>query len=135
MKNTFTLIVLLLSSTFSLFSQNEDHKWFDESISFEERADLLIKAMTLEEKAAQFLNETPAIPRLGVPEYNWWNESLHGIARNGKATIFPQGIAMGATFNPALIQEMTTAISDEARAKFKILAGKGIIFDRIMIQL
>ena len=125
MKNYFTLIVLLLSSTFTLFSQNNDHKWFDESISFEERADLLIKAMTLEEKAAQFLNETPSIPRLGVPEYNWWNESLHGIARNGKATIFPQGIAMGATFNPGLIEEMTTAISDEARAKFKISQSIG----------
>jgi beta-glucosidase len=124
MKNTLAIFVIVLITACNVFAQNA-HKWFDESISFEERADLLIDAMTLEEKAAQFLNETPAITRLGVPEYNWWNESLHGIARNGKATIFPQGIAMGATFNPELIHEMTTAISNEGRAKFKIAQAMG----------
>ncbi|WP_299552398.1 glycoside hydrolase family 3 C-terminal domain-containing protein [Seonamhaeicola sp.] len=118
------LIVLILSVTSYGVAQN-DFKWFDESIAFETRADLLVQAMTLEEKCSQFLNSSPAIERLGVPEYNWWNESLHGIARNGKATIFPQGIAMGATFNPELIQKMTTAISDEGRAKFKIAQAMG----------
>lgn len=118
------LVILTLSLTFNGFAQN-NFKWFDESIAFEERADLLVEAMTLEEKCTQFLNSSPAIERLGVPEYNWWNESLHGVARNGKATIFPQGIAMGATFNPDLIKEMTTAISDEGRAKFKIAQSMG----------
>lgn len=118
------LVVLVLSITCSMFAQKE-FKWFDESIAFEERTDLLVQAMTLEEKCTQFLNSSPAIERLGVPEYNWWNESLHGVARNGKATIFPQGIAMGATFNPDLIQEMTTAISNEGRAKFKIAQSMG----------
>jgi len=107
-----------------MYSQ-EEHQWFDESIPFENRVTLLVDAMTIDEKCSQFLNSSPAIERLGVPQYNWWNESLHGIARNGKATIFPQGIAMGATFNPELIQQMTTAISDEARAKFKIAQKLG----------
>lgn len=125
MKNLHLILLLAIGILSNKMNGQQQFKWFDETISFEERADLLIEAMTLEEKASQFLNETPAIPRLGVPEYNWWNESLHGIARNGKATIFPQGIAMGATFNPSLIQEMTTAISNEGRAKYKIAQAMG----------
>ncbi|SNR31030.1 beta-glucosidase [Lutibacter agarilyticus] len=125
MKNLHLILLLAIGILSNKMNGQQQFKWFDETISFEERADLLIEAMTLEEKTAQFLNETPAIPRLGVPEYNWWNESLHGIARNGKATIFPQGIAMGATFNPSLIQEMTTAISNEGRAKYKIAQAMG----------
>ncbi|TGV01842.1 glycoside hydrolase family 3 C-terminal domain-containing protein [Flavivirga rizhaonensis] len=123
MKHLFIILLIVLNLSNKMNGQEQ--KWFDESISFDERADLLIKAMTLEEKTAQFLNEAPAIPRLGIPEYNWWSEALHGIARNGKATIFPQGIAMGATFNPELIEDMTTAISNEARAKFKIAQSIG----------
>ncbi|GGZ67964.1 glycoside hydrolase family 3 C-terminal domain-containing protein [Algibacter mikhailovii] len=115
--------VLFFTMVFNVPSQSQ--KWFDDAISFEERALLLIDAMTLEEKVTQFLNDSPAIPRLGISEYNWWNESLHGIARNGKATIFPQGIAMGATFNPNLIKDMATAISDEGRAKYKIAQAMG----------
>ncbi|SHM53306.1 glycoside hydrolase family 3 C-terminal domain-containing protein [Flavobacterium saccharophilum] len=105
--------------------QSQNQKWFDESLSFEERVDLLLKSMIIDEKCGQFTSDTPAIPRLGVPEYNWWNEALHGIARNGIATIFPQGIAMGATFNPSLIKEVSTAISDEARAKFQVSQSIG----------
>nr|WP_255596534.1 glycoside hydrolase family 3 C-terminal domain-containing protein [Flavobacterium potami] len=86
---------------------------------------MLLNAMTIDEKCGQFTSDTPAIPRLGVPEYNWWNEALHGVARNGKATIFPQGIAMGATFNPSLIKEVANAISDEARAKFQVSKSIG----------
>ncbi|WNH11938.1 glycoside hydrolase family 3 C-terminal domain-containing protein [Thalassobellus suaedae] len=109
----------------ALDAQTPSQKWFDESISFEQRAGLLIDAMTLEEKCSQFLSESPAIQHLGVPEYNWWNEALHGIARNGKATIFPQGIAMAATFNPTLIKEVANAISDEGRAKFEVSKSIG----------
>ena len=71
--------------------------------------------MTLEEKVGQMMHDAPAIPRLGIPAYNWWNEALHGVARPG-ATVFPQAIGLGATFDPALIHEVATAISDEARA-------------------
>jgi beta-glucosidase len=73
--------------------------------------------MTLEEKISQLGNNAPAIPRLGVLEYNWWNECLHGVARAGTATVFPQAIGMAATFNPSLINDVAVVISDEARAK------------------
>ncbi|HEY0282036.1 MAG TPA: glycoside hydrolase family 3 C-terminal domain-containing protein [Rhizomicrobium sp.] len=78
----------------------------------------LVSRMTLEEKASQLVNQARAIPRLGVPAYNWWNEALHGVARNGIATVFPQAIGLGATFNPPLIHEMGVAISTEARVKY-----------------
>ena len=74
--------------------------------------------MTLEEKTSQLLDVCPAIQRLNIPEYNWWNEALHGVARNGRATVFPQAIAFGATFDEDLIFRVGTAISDEARAKY-----------------
>jgi len=77
----------------------------------------LISKMTLEEKVSQLLYKSPAIERLGIAEYNWWNECLHGVARAGIATVFPQAIALAATFDDILIEEIATAISDEARAK------------------
>ena len=73
--------------------------------------------MTVDEKISQLMNAAPAIPRLDVPAYEWWNECLHGVARSGAATVFPQAIGMAATFDPALMHEVATAISDEARAK------------------
>ena len=81
------------------------------------RVDDLLYRMTLDEKISQMINEAPAIPRLGVPEYNWWNECLHGVARAGRATVFPQSIGMAASFDAPLMHEVATAISDEARAK------------------
>jgi len=77
----------------------------------------LISQMTIEEKVSQLLYKSDAIPRLGIPEYNWWNECLHGVARAGIATVFPQAIAMAATFDDALVEQIADAISDEARAK------------------
>ena len=94
------------------------YKWEDTNLSNTERIDLLVAEMTLEEKISQLLDVSPAIERLGIPEYNWWNEALHGIARNGRATVFPQAIGMGATFDEDLMLRVGTAISDEARAKF-----------------
>ncbi|WP_130620756.1 glycoside hydrolase family 3 C-terminal domain-containing protein [Dyella amyloliquefaciens] len=85
--------------------------------SFEERAADLVSHMTLEEKVAQMQNSAPAIPRLGVPAYDWWNEALHGVARAGGATVFPQAIGLAATFDTSLMSDLSTAISDEARAK------------------
>ena len=89
----------------------------DPTHSFEERAADLVSRMTLEEKVAQLQNAAPAIPRLGVPAYDWWNEALHGVARAGPATVFPQAIGLAATFDAKLMLEEATAISDEARAK------------------
>ncbi len=78
----------------------------------------LVSQMTLEEKISQMLHAAPAIERLGIPVYNWWNECLHGVARAGTATVFPQAIGMAATFNSELMYKVATAISDEARAKY-----------------
>ena len=90
----------------------------DLSRSFHDRAADLVAHMTLEEKAAQMQNTAPAIPRLGVAAYDWWNEGLHGVARAGQATVFPQAIGLAATFDVPLMHEVATAISDEARAKY-----------------
>ena len=92
--------------------------FWDYSLPIEERLDLLIDTLTLEEKMSLMLYNSPAIERLGIPAYNWWNEALHGVARAGKATVFPQAIGLGATFDPNLINEVATAISDEGRAKY-----------------
>jgi beta-glucosidase len=90
----------------------------DESLSFEERARDLVSQMTLEEKTSQMLYTSPAIPRLGIPSYNWWNEALHGVARAGIATMFPQAIGMAATFDEDLIYDIADVISTEGRAKY-----------------
>jgi beta-glucosidase len=91
--------------------------YLDTHHSFEERAADLVSRMTLDEKISQLQNDAAAIPRLDVPAYEWWNEALHGIARAGSATVFPQAIGLAATFDPYLMHEIATAISDEGRAK------------------
>jgi len=100
-------------------------KYKDESLSFEERARDLVSRMTLEEKVAQTVYNAPAIPRLGIASYNWWNEALHGVARAGVATMFPQAIGMAATFDEDLIYRVADIISTEARAKFNQFQRKG----------
>lgn len=106
-------------------SPDPDYLWLDNTLSIEERAEALVAAMTLEEKIQQLMDEAPAIDRLHVPEYGWWNEALHGVARNGRATVFPQAIALGATFDEDLVFDVASAISDEARAKFNIAVAQG----------
>ena len=91
--------------------------YLDPNLSPERRAADLVSRMTLEEKVLQMQNSAPAILRLGVPVYNWWNEALHGVAQ-GRATVFPQAIALGATWDPDLIHRVADAISTEARAKY-----------------
>ncbi len=85
----------------------------------EERAAELVSKMTLEEKTTLMMHESGAVERLGIPAYNWWNEALHGVARNGKATTFPQPIGMAASFDTDLVEEVFTAASDEARVKHR----------------
>ena len=87
-------------------------------MDFRKRAEELVSKMTLQEKIEQMRYEAPSIERLGVPAYNWWNECLHGVARAGRATVFPQAIGMAASFNTDLMNEVATAISDEARAQY-----------------
>ena len=83
-----------------------------------EYAKQLVSQMTLEEKMSQMVYQSPAIERLGIPAYNWWNEALHGVARAGVATVFPQAIGLAATFDKELLQEIGDVVSTEGRAKF-----------------
>ncbi len=109
----------------AVVQSSADAPWLDTSRSFEARAADLVSRMTLEEKTAQMQNAAPAIERLGVPAYDWWNEALHGVARAGGATVFPQAIGMAATFDIPLMDAVSTAISDEARAKHHHFAARG----------
>jgi len=93
-------------------------KYLDNTYSFEERADDLISRMTRAEKLSQLLHESPAVPRLGIKKYNWWNECLHGVARAGTATVFPQAIGLAAMFDKKKMHEAACVISEEARAKY-----------------
>ena len=115
------LLLLSFSFFYLMFSSSvkglEESDHFNSNLDFETRTSILLSKMTLEEKISQLGNNAPAIPRLGVLEYNWWNECLHGVARAGTATVFPQAIGMAATFNPSLINNVAVVISDEARAK------------------
>lgn len=97
----------------------------DPNLPLAERVARLIAALTPEERAAQLLHDAPAVPRLGIPAYNWWNEGLHGVARAGTATVFPQCIGLAATFDVDLMDEVARAISDEARAKHHAFAAEG----------
>src|SRR5512141_2541300 len=87
------------------------------SLPIRDRVDDLISRMTLDEKVGQMMNAAPGIPRLNIPEYDWWNECLHGVGRAGIATVFPQAIGLAASFDAPLVHRAATAISDEARAK------------------
>lgn len=89
----------------------------DASLSPERRAELLVKELTLEEKAHLMMDGSRPVERLGIKPYNWWNEALHGVARAGLATVFPQPIGMAASFDPEMVYEVFNAVSDEARAK------------------
>ena len=97
----------------------------DETKSFKERAAALVAEMTLEEKVFQTLFNAPAIERLGVKAYNYWNEALHGVARAGVATVFPQAIGLAAAFDEDMMEEIGDTVSTEARAKFNVQAKYG----------
>ena len=99
----------------------------NQALSPEERADDLISRLTIEEKTALTLNASEAIPRLGIKAYDWWNEALHGVGRNGSATTFPMPIAMAASFDDAMVYDVFTAVSDEARVKHRIADETGPI--------
>jgi beta-glucosidase len=92
--------------------------YLDPSRPITERVQDLIARMTLEEKISQMLHEAHAVPRLGIPAYNWWSEALHGIVGNGRATVFPQAIGLAAMWDPDLVQRIASAIGDEGRAKY-----------------
>lgn len=105
--------------------QTYDHAFQDPTLTIEERVADLLSKLSSDEKIAQLNYDAPAIERLGIPEYNWWNEALHGLARAGKATVFPQAIGMASTFDTDLLHRVSTAISDEARAKYNANVANG----------
>jgi len=97
----------------------------DTALSFDERVNDLVSRMSLIEKVSQLVHNASPVERLGIPAYNWWNEALHGVARAGVATVFPQAIALGATFDEELINQVATVISDEGRAKYHEFQRQG----------
>jgi beta-glucosidase len=111
------VVILSLFATFSIKAQTPQFPYNNPKLPLEKRVDDLVSRMTVEEKISQMQNGAKAIPRLGIPEYDWWNEALHGVARAGVATVFPQAIGMAATFNDKLIFNVADTISTEARAK------------------
>lgn len=119
MSNKFSITKLFLAvfliANF-LFAQN-NFPFQNTELSFEERADNLVSLLTLEEKISQIGDISDAIPRFGINQYNWWNECLHGVARAGTATMFPQAIGMAASFDRDMMLKVANVISDEARAK------------------
>ena len=124
---TLLLCLLLIVSPATTQEPKPDPSapYLDPKLPFEKRVDDLISRMTLEEKVSQMMNAAPAIPRLGIPQYDWWNEALHGVAFSGVATVFPQAIGLGATFDPQLVNRVANVISDEARAKYHEAQRRG----------
>jgi len=120
-----TFISLLVYNLVDAQQNTYVYPFQNPSLSEEQRVNDLISRMTLQEKADQLLYTAPAIPRLGVPSYNWWNEALHGVARAGYATVFPQSITIANTWDEGLMFNVATAISDEARAKYHEFQRRG----------
>jgi len=121
-KKIFLLLSLCLAVTSLTNAQIPIYK--DAGKPLDERVHDLVSRLTLQEKVSLLGYNSKAIPRLGIPAYNWWNEGLHGVARAGEATIFPQAIGMAATFNPDLVKQVSTVISTEARAKYNLAIAK-----------
>jgi beta-glucosidase len=124
MKRSLLFYVFIL--LFARHADAQKEPFWNPSLSVDARIKDLLSRMTLEEKVFQMMNNAPAIPRLHIPEYNWWNEALHGVGRSGVATIFPQAIGMAATFDDSLIKRVASTISDEARAMYNVAIKKGI---------
>jgi beta-glucosidase len=120
-----SLLVAIATLAPGALAQTSQPAYLDPAQPLDERVDDLVSRMTQEEKASQLVNTTRAIPRLGVPEYNLWSEALHGVANNGIATVFPQAIGLGATFDAPLLKEMAEATAREARVKWNLASRAG----------
>ena len=119
------LTLPLVFAAFSFVSNAQQAAYLDPTLSPAERAHDLVGRMTLDEKASQLEDWATAIPRLGIPDYQTWNEALHGVARAGYSTVFPQAIGMAATWDPSIVQAMGNVISTEARAKYNQAQRQG----------
>lgn len=123
LRTAFIAVGMLLGLSFTALAQT--YPFQNPKLSADKRADDLISRLTLDEKVSLMMHQSPAIERLGVPGFQWWNEALHGVGRNGKATVFPITMAMASSFDDALLQEVYTAVSDEARAKNQMAKESG----------
>ena len=110
-------LLVLLGLLFCLSAQAQQN-FRNPNLSLDERAQLLLNQLTLEEKLGMMEHQNPAIERLGIPAYSWWNEALHGVARNGFATVYPMPTALAATFDEKSVEEMFGMVADEARLKY-----------------
>ncbi len=126
-RNELANLVTVLRNHLRLKDEQMSNKkpWLDSTKTVEERAQLLLAEMTVEEKLSQVNYRNKAIPRLGMSEYVWWNEALHGLARSGAGTVFPQAIGMAATFNEKRLGEMASIIAIEGRARHHESVRKG----------
>lgn len=118
MKKLHVAILISFLTVGSAFSQNFDCPFVNYNLPVNTRVEDLISRLTLDEKMAMLQHNSPAVERLGIKPYSWWNEALHGVARAGIATVFPQPVALAATFDDKAIEEMFSMVSDEARAKY-----------------
>ena len=114
----FSLIILFACT--KVPAQNNPPAFRNPQLPLQARVNDLLQQLTLQEKISLLGYNSKAVDRLGIPAYNWWNEALHGVARAGRATVFPQAIGMAATFNDALLFEEAGIISTEARAKYNL---------------
>ncbi len=113
MRKLFVSIICIFS--FCAFAQQD---FRNSKLSDDERVELLLNQLTLDEKLGMMEHRNPGIERLGIPAYSWWNEALHGVARNGYATVYPMPTALAATFDAKLVEEMFSMVADEARLKY-----------------
>ena len=123
MRKRNILLALLLGTSLAVAAQKLPYQ--DSSLSAEQRAEDLLSRLTLEEKVKLMMNGSPAIDRLGIPQFDWWSEALHGVGRNGLSTTFPSCVGMACSFDEDLIERIYTAVSDEARAKNTLQRQKG----------
>lgn len=110
-------MILMCAALVPMAVMGQRLPYMDASLTPSQRADDLCSRLTVEEKISLMMNNSPAIPRLGIPQFEWWNEALHGVGRNGTATVFPVTIGMAASWNDSLVYRVFCAVSDEARAK------------------
>ena len=123
--NMKRLVIWAVATAWSVAATAQTLPYQDASLPIDQRVDDLLQRLTLEEKTKLMMNGSPAIERLGIPQFDWWSEALHGVGRNGLSTTFPSCIGMAASFDNDLLEQIYTAVSDEARAKNTLQRQKG----------
>ncbi len=129
MKNEIRIIAFCILSFCASISFAQNFPWQDTTKSLDERIEWLIHNLTLDEKLSLMVHQNPAIERVGLPAYSWWNEALHGVGRAGEATVYPMPIALAATFDPPMIRNVFNHVAQEARIKYQLAQDTGFYGD------